>query len=427
MSTAEDQELKERISKLATRINRHKEGHLNGTSHNPDYSISSRGSYHRQAPYPQPGFRGGRSRPAPSYRNKTLILNGSAQSAASSDENQAPDMSTPSWVSKTDRHLQLINRNVYEREAQQRAQAIEHTLKQKQLQRDRREKTKFFKSMRQASGDGAVALSNTSKPVSRYEVEVDGVRFQVTQQGSKLVKVPDDLNPPTATPKVAFLFGVKFHRTKNGNLVRHGVVQAQRRAVGIQKVNERCKAFSWTGTCPKGPGCRYIHDASKTAICRNWLLKGDCPKGDSCDLAHEITEERTPLCMHFANGKCNNPSCSYIHAEHSPTDPVCRAFGIYGYCDQGAQCPARHVFECPDFSNKGVCKLKGCKRPHIERASILRRTNKRASSEEMDDLSSEDEDVVDSDDVDSDVVEEFIGQDDDELDFAEQKDFIGFA
>lgn len=131
--------------------------------------------------------------------------------------------------------------------------------------------------------------------------------------------------------------------------------------------------------------------------------------------------------MHFANGNCNNPSCSYVHAEHSPSDPVCRTFGIYGYCENGARCPARHVFECPDFSNNGICKLKGCKRPHIERASILRKASKRASSEEMDDLSSEDEDVVDSDDVDSDEVEEFIGHDEVEPGFAEQKDFIGFS
>lgn len=149
--------------------------------------------------------------------------------------------------------------------------------------------------------------------------------------------------------------------------------------------------------------------------------------GDNCDLSHEITEERTPLCVHYAKGACNNPSCSYIHVEHSPTDPVCRAFGIYGYCDEGAQCPARHVFECPDFSNTGVCKLKGCKRPHIERASILRKANKRASSEEMEDLSSEDEDTADSDDVDSDEAEEFIGHDNYDPSFAEQKDFIGFT
>ncbi|GAW10980.1 hypothetical protein ANO14919_003180 [Xylariales sp. No.14919] len=427
MSTAEDQELKDRINKLANRISRHKETQHNSAYYGPDYSPGNRGSYHRPAPYPQQAYRGGRGRFAPAYRNRTLVLNGGAQSATPKQENIPLDPTTPTWVTKTDRHLQLIKRDVYERETHQRTQAIEQTLKQKQLDKDRREKAQFFRNLQQAGGDSAAAYSNSSKPVSRYEVEVDGVRFQVTQQGSKLVKAPDDLNPPTATPKVASLFGVKFHRTKNGNLIRHGIVQAQRRAGRIKKVNERCKAFSWTGTCPKGPTCRYIHDASKTAICKNWLLKNDCPKGDNCDLSHDITEERTPLCMHYANGNCNNPSCSYVHAEHSPTDPVCRVFGIYGYCDKGAQCPARHVFECPDFSNTGVCKLKGCKRLHIERASILRKANKRASSEEMDDLSSEDEDVVDSDDVDSDEAEEFIGHNDDDMSFAEQKDFIGFT
>ncbi|KAI0109515.1 hypothetical protein GGR51DRAFT_511806 [Nemania sp. FL0031] len=428
MSTAEEQELRDKIAKLANRINRHKEAQSNGGSYSPDYSTSTRGgSYHRSAPYPQHTYRGGRGRFTPTYRNRTLVLNGGAQSTASGQENQPPNPTTPSWVTRTDRHLQLINRDVYERDSQQRTQAIEQTLKQKQYNKDRREKAQFFRNMQQAGGDSATAFSNSSKPVSRYEVEVDGVRFHVTQQGSKLVKAPDDLNPPTATPKVAVLFGVKFHRTKNGNLVRHGIVQAQRRAGGVKKVNEYCKTFSWTGTCPKGPTCRYIHDISKIAICRNWLVKSECPKGDNCDLSHDITEERTPLCMHFANGNCNNPSCSYVHAEHSPSDPVCRTFGIYGFCDKGAQCPARHVFECPDFSNNGVCKLKGCKRPHIERASILRKANKRVSSEEMDDLSSEDEDVVDSDDVDSDEVEEFIGQDDEDMSFAEQKDFIGFT
>ncbi|KAI1816493.1 hypothetical protein GGS20DRAFT_537841 [Poronia punctata] len=424
MSTSEDQELREKISKLASRINRHKETQH---AHGSEYVTSTRGAYHRSAPYPPPAYRGGRGRIMPTYRNRTLVLNGGTHNAGSHEDDQPVDPTTPSWVTKTDRHLQLINRDVYERESQHRTQAIEQTLKRKQINKDRREKVQFFKNMQQAGGNHVVASSNPSKPVSRYEVQVDGVRFYVTQQGSKLVKVPDDPNPPTATPKVAVLYGVKFHRTKNGNLVRHGVVQARRRAGAVKKVNEKCKTFSSTGSCPKGPSCRYIHDVTKIAICKHFLLKGDCPRGDNCDLSHEITEERTPLCMHFANGNCNNPSCPYIHAEHSPADPVCRDFGIYGYCEQGSRCPGRHVFECPDFSNTGVCKLKGCKRPHIERASILRKATKRGSSEELDDLSSDDEDVVDSDDVDSDEVEEFIGNDDEDLSFAEQKDFIGFA
>lgn len=170
-----------------------------------------------------------------------------------------------------------------------------------------------------------------------------------------------------------------------------------------------------------------MHDASKVAICRNWLLKGECPNGDNCDLFHELTEERTPLCLHFAKGKCSKPDCSYVHTEHAASDPVCRAFGSCGYCANGARCPDRHVFECPDFSNNGVCKVKGCKRRHIERASMLRK-RQRGSSEEMGDLTSDDDDfAADSDDYDSDEVEEFIGKDAiDDVSFIDQKDFIGF-
>ncbi|KAI1476369.1 hypothetical protein F4774DRAFT_393338 [Daldinia eschscholtzii] len=427
MSTPEDQELMAKISKLAGHINRHK-AQRDGV--NSDPNPPSRASHYRAAPYPRGGYRGGRGRPLPTYRNKTLVLNGQSRPAADNSDstNENLDPASPSWVTKTDRHLQLINTSVYEKESQQRASAIEQTYRQKQLQRNNREKATFMNNVLQSGASGkSIGLPNTSASASPYEVVVDGIRFRVVQQGSKLVKAPDDVNPPSATPKVTSIGGVKFHRTKHGNLVRHGVVKAQRFAGGVKKVNEQCKTFSWTGSCPKGPKCRYIHDASKTAICRDYLLKGKCLQGDACDLSHDVTEERTPLCVHFAKGNCHNASCSYVHATHSPTDPVCRAFGIYGYCEKGAQCPDRHVFECPDFSNTGVCKLKGCKRLHIERASVLRKANNRASSEETDVSSDDDDAAADSDDIDSDEVEEFVKNDGEEdLDFIQQKDYIGF-
>ncbi|KAI1324035.1 hypothetical protein F5Y16DRAFT_325506 [Xylariaceae sp. FL0255] len=380
MSSAEDDELREKISKLSSRIQTHKQAQSYG------------------APY----------------------------GSESSDEKPASDTPSSPFISKTDRHMQLINRNIYERETQQRAQAIEQTLKQKEAAQDHREKAHLAKSLQQAGVRATTAVgsvTNPSNPASRYEVDVEGVRFHVTKQGSKLVKAPDDLNPPSATPKVADIFGVKFHRTKNGNLVRQKIVQAQQRAGAFKKVDEQCTTFSWTGTCAKGPSCRYIHDISKTAVCRN-ALKGECSNGDNCNLSHDLTEKRTPLCIHYAHGKCTNPACAYLHVEYPSSAPVCRAFGIYGYCDKGASCPDRHVFECPDFSNTGHCKIKGCKRLHIEKASIMRERNQRTSSG---DVSSDDSDGVDSDDVDSDEVEEFIGQDDNQnLDLAEQKDFIEF-
>ncbi|KAI1106999.1 hypothetical protein F4804DRAFT_299011 [Jackrogersella minutella] len=434
MSTPEDAELMAKISKLSGQINRFK---AQRDGPNIDLNYYSQASGYRASPYPSPGSYhggrgGGRGRVLPTYRNKTLVLNGQSRSVSdtANGANDTSDPPTPSFIAKTDRHMQLINSSVYEKESQQRANAMEQTLRQKQLQKNKNEKAAFMSSVFQGGASGATTgLPNIPMPASQYEVVVDGIRFQVVQQGSKLVKAADDVNPPSATPKVTVIGGVKFYRTKHGNLVRHGVVQAQRFAGGIMKVNEQCKTFAWTGLCPKGPKCRYIHDASKTAVCRDYLLKGKCLHGEDCDLSHDVTEQRTPLCVHFAKGSCQNASCSYIHAEHTPSDPVCRAFGIYGYCEKGAQCPDRHVFECPDFSNLGVCKTKGCKRPHIERASVLRKANNRSSPKEMYDLSSDDEDAAaDSDDVDSDDVEEFVKKDDndDDLDFAHQKDFIGF-
>ena len=174
-----------------------------------------------------------------------------------------------------------------------------------------------------------------------------------------------------------------------------------------------------------------MHDASKVAVCKDHLLKGACLAGDSCDLSHDLTPERTPACLHFAKGNCSNPKCQYTHMTVPPGALVCRAFGLYGYCEKGSGCTERHVFECPDFSNTGTCKIKGCKLPHREKASVLRKTAQRETEEssEMVDLTSDDDDdeSVASNDIDSDEVDEFVGQDEPgSVDFAEQKDFIKF-
>ncbi|RYP73728.1 hypothetical protein DL771_003441 [Monosporascus sp. 5C6A] len=326
MATSEEQELMAKIGSLASKINRHK-----AQQHNTNF-----------------GYHGpGRNR----YRNKTLVLNGQSGSAQSVDANAASNSTSSSWVSKTDRHLQLINSAIYEKEAQSRSNAIEQTHRHRQLRKDNREKSKLANFARQ-NANHAAASSSASASAPKFEITIDGIHFHVLKGGNKLVKFPGDVNPPSATPKVAFIGGVKFHRTRNGNLVRHGIVRAQQQL----------------------------------------LSKGTCPEGDSCDLSHEVTEERTPLCLHFAKGKCINPSCPYVHAQHSQSDPI-----------------------------------KGCKRPHIERASVLRRAGNRSSPEEMDDISSDDDFAADSDDIDSDGVEEFIGKDEvEDARFSEQTDFISF-
>ncbi|GJN68404.1 hypothetical protein PLICBS_002447 [Purpureocillium lilacinum] len=330
-----------------------------------------------------------------------------------------PDGST-AWVTRNDRHRQLINANVYEKEAQNRVKAIEETRQRKMRNHRYKEKMRFNDFMLQQVSSSTV--SNPSPQDVRNELTIAGLRFRVMDGGKKLARIKDDSTASIETPKTTTIAGVVFHRTKTGNLVANRVVQDHRRSGGVKKIDVPCRIFSSTGSCPKGPSCRFIHDPHKVAVCKDFLKDGKCANGESCDLSHELTPERVPNCLHYAKGYCAKPDCVFTHSKAAPTAPVCEAFGFCGYCDKGAECGERHVFECPDFSNTGVCKNKGCKLPHRERASVLR-GNAAGADQDMDDVSS-DGGSVDLDDVDSDDVAEFIEANSDDSDYENPKDFL---
>lgn len=138
-----------------------------------------------------------------------------------------------------------------------------------------------------------------------------------------------------------------------------------------------------------------------------------------------MTPERVPNCLHYAKGNCAKAECPYTHSKALPSALVCKPFGIYGYCEKGADCEERHVFECPDFSNTGKCNNKGCKLLHRERASVLRnKQNAEDAADGEEDVSSDDEETGNSDDVDSDEVAEFIDADSEASDVEDRQDFI---
>lgn len=112
---------------------------------------------------------------------------------------------------------------------------------------------------------------------------------------------------------------------------------------------------------------------------------------------------------------------------------------MLGYCGKGADCEERHVHECPDYANTGVCNKKRCRLPHVDRAGQIRKNaavkaegTTAANEQDGDesDASSEEEEneEIDSDDVDSDGSDgesEFIeGVDTSEL--SQQQDFVHF-
>lgn len=391
-------------------------------------------------------------------------------------------------MSRTDRHRQLINANVYEQKSQSRAKAIEETRQKKLKDRRTTEKTRISRFLQQQAR--APSASDGAAAGAANEITIEGIRFVVKDGGKKLIRQTGEsrrgthsfttaishghLGTASSTPKTATVAGVKFHRTKTGNLVIDRVVRSHRygsthnkeatltpfsRSGPVKKLEELCRTFSTTGnftsltnanvwvahftltnleltryaldttnpspfagSCPKGPSCRYTHDPNKVAICKDFLKDGKCANGEFCDLSHDLSPERVPDCLHYAKGNCSKIDCPYTHSTAPPNAPVCRAFGFRGFCIKGAYCHERHVFECPDFSNTGVCKNKGCKLLHRERASMLR--NQAKQDEAMEDVSSDDDEPVDSDDVDSDAVAELLEADSDDSDFDNAKDYI---
>ncbi|CRG91657.1 Zinc finger CCCH domain-containing protein C337,12 [Talaromyces islandicus] len=400
----EEQDLLAKISRLAGQINQHK-----NQRSQPQHTASSSSSYsgrHPRAGWSPYGTRGSQRRPA-AHRNRTLILNNapsasreSSQTPAASDASENP--ASNGWVAKRDRHMQLINSAIYDKEAQARTKAIAATQKGKQERKGKAEEAKVLRYA-QGARNPHVDATTTSAPggvsnFASYQIFIHDIPFQVARGGSKLIRQSsatlasptsigtglrglDDQKDADKTPKKVAVGGVTFVRSKNG-------------------------------TCYKGPTCPYIHDPNKVAMCKEFLQTGKCHAGESCDLSHEPSPHRSPVCVHFLRGRCSNPECRYAHVRVTPGAPVCRAFGILGYCEKGEQCPDRHVYECPDYANTGSCKKTKCTLPHVDRAGQIRKAainkaDKSASDEGDEDVSSDEEEheEIDSDDVDSDELD----------------------
>jgi hypothetical protein len=146
---------------------------------------------------------------------------------------------------------------------------MEETRKLKIRQKDEMEKAKLNRHLQKAA---VYSRSATGQPDAQHEILVEGIAFRVTHGGSKLVRVSSDADAAKKTPKFATIGGVRFYRSKTGNLIRSGIVKAQRygptglatwidrvhlrlltqynvRASGaIKKIDEPCRLFSTTGT-----------------------------------------------------------------------------------------------------------------------------------------------------------------------------------
>ena len=277
----EDQDLLAKISQLAGmcrchlwspcpltcpgQINRHKNQSTDShTSYNNDAQAGQYVSRYPPSRVERPGWAPYRGRPharrpiAP-HRNRTLILNSSPPSGPpqsstsspgpSSDNDGDPRAPSSGWVAKRDRHMQLINSAIYDKETQARTKALEETRK---LKAQKKAQTEEAKVLRFAQGLGAqyppssVASHPVATPSANYQIFLNDVPFRIVRGGSKLIRQSSaapidttliqraglpfigDPNTAKATPKKVKVAGVTFVRSKNGNLHRLGAVNSRR-------------------------------------------------------------------------------------------------------------------------------------------------------------------------------------------------------
>jgi hypothetical protein len=99
-----------------------------------------------------------------------------------SGKQQTP--STTSWISKRDRHMQLINSSIYDRETNLRRRAINQT-------RHEREKLKIRNYVEKFADNTAArtAGQRSTSAGGAYLLSINDLSFQVCHGGSKLVRV----------------------------------------------------------------------------------------------------------------------------------------------------------------------------------------------------------------------------------------------
>ncbi|KKF92964.1 hypothetical protein CFO_g4702 [Ceratocystis platani] len=227
-----------RISQLAGQINRHKNSQTSGSlragAHSQSgYNTPSNG-YHpyQRARGTRGGYRG-RGHYA-GFSGRLPAPNSSNTSTSDVVTSASTGTTTPSFVTRSDRHLQLINTNVYDQDASSHSRTLQLS-KQKHLQdKSAREKAKLRSFLRSK----AISPSNINHSDNKqYTIDVGGIKYHVANGGSKLIKA-DKLNMDGPTPKIAMVGGVKFFRSKHGNLYRESIVRAQRASV-LRKQQER--------------------------------------------------------------------------------------------------------------------------------------------------------------------------------------------
>lgn len=174
---------------------------------------------------------------------------------------------------------------------------MEESRKLRLKQRDDRERLKFSKFIQRTATVGhEPGKSHTTHATPDHEISIQGIRFRVAKGGSKLVKISgkraragrkldagfahilqlDTGDNTKATPKTATVGGVRFYRSKNGNLYRSGIVKASR----YDSPRTSSSNFQWERICTRWhlysltPSRRQGHAKKLDELCKTFTTTG---------------------------------------------------------------------------------------------------------------------------------------------------------
>lgn len=404
----ENAALQAKIAALSGQIKQRREApssHTQSTYHQSQYYNPS---YPRGNPRWAPYNRGGRAGYPGAHRNRTLVVGG-VQSDASSTMTDPTLVKSPEKAAQ-DKFVstrgpgksQLMTKETYNRELKQKT---EYVNQQDSPQRNKRPQSAGYR----------VNPETVAHQVKR-ELMVDGIRFQMADDGSKLFRIPCELSTPvvmcsqlkttaadedsTPTPKTFKIADVTFIRTKHGNLVRAKSIEGSSRYKwqndGIQHGRDlrslldrnpavlrkpQCEHFTKYGTSLPYSSAGHastrfstVNVVSGEPVGRLFSLTdistGNCPFGPSCRFTHD--PRKVSICKDFLrNGSC--PAGKHCDLSHEPTYhrvPACTHF-LRGNCTNSAcRYPHVHVSPaapvCRPFATLGYCaKGPSCPRRHV--------------------------------------------------------------
>ncbi|KAJ1653329.1 hypothetical protein IWQ61_006527 [Dispira simplex] len=204
-------------------------------------------------------------------------------------------------------------------------------------------------------------------PRRARKITVGNSAFWVNRTGYTLIR-----QQTPAKPRIVSTTPKGYTKAGQRSLVRSALVSPTTSSTPKKKTRRYCTFYNRFGRCSAGDRCPFIHDPTRVALCSRFL-RGRCTEGNKCPFSHELKPEQLPLCSHFQRGACHNPECPYIHIKVSADAPVCRFFVDDGFCPHGRECPKRHVYECPEFSETGRCTRPNCRLPHHCRTTVGRK------------------------------------------------------